>query len=167
MKIKVSRRPTIYCLAVAALLAGLFAAGSSHSSPPMPAARRGRRLLALRHQGRRNFAADRLPREVPAPGHVRRGHEAGQTGRRDAQRLCAAGGCPGLSSRWQIPRRRRAGEGRHHRRLGEAHHRASSWTTDIKIWFVMIKDSKGRFPGTTCGATAGAGPHGSIPTKSV
>jgi len=25
---------------------------------------------------------------------------------------------------------------------GESH-----WTTDIKIWFVMIKDSKGRFPG--------------------
>ena len=23
----------------------------------------------------------------------------------------------------------------------------SHWTTDIKIWFVMIKDSKGRFPG--------------------
>src|SRR5262249_31342018 len=36
---------------------------------------------------------------------------------------------------------------------GESH-----WTTDIKIWFVMIKDSKGRFPATTCGATAGVGP---------
>ena len=23
----------------------------------------------------------------------------------------------------------------------------SSWSTDVKLWFVMIKDSKGRFPG--------------------
>ena len=37
-------------------------------------------------------------------------------------------------------------EGHHHRRLGEAHHGQSTWTKDIKIWFVMVKDSKGRFP---------------------
>src|SRR4051795_4626571 len=35
----------------------------------------------------------------------------------------------------------------------------SHWATDIKLWFVMIKDAKGRFPGNDLwGATAGAAP---------
>ena len=34
----------------------------------------------------------------------------------------------------------------------------SHWSTDVKLWFVMVKDSKGRSPATPCGATAGAGP---------
>ena len=38
------------------------------------------------------------------------------------------------------------GEGYHHRRLGEAKTGQSTWTKDVKIWFVMVKDSKGRFP---------------------
>ena len=40
----------------------------------------------------------------------------------------------------------------------------SSWSTDNKVWFVMIKDSKGRFPTTPSGAMAGVGPC-SNPTR--
>ena len=35
---------------------------------------------------------------------------------------------------------------------GDAH-----WAMDTKVWFVLIKDSKGRYPIILCGATAGAG----------
>jgi len=35
---------------------------------------------------------------------------------------------------------------------GDAH-----WAMDTKVWFVLIKDSKGRYPIILCGAMAGAG----------
>ena len=35
---------------------------------------------------------------------------------------------------------------------GDAH-----WAKDTKVWFVLIKDSKGRYPIILCGAMAGAG----------
>jgi hypothetical protein len=65
-----------------------------------------------------------LQGEVPAPGLVGGGHEAGQAGGRDAQRLRATGRHPGVPPGRQVPRRCHPGEGHHHRRLGEAHHGA-------------------------------------------
>ena len=63
MNINVSRRQTIGGLAAAALVAGIIAVGLSTSKTAEPVTRgypagpQGRRLFAVRHQGRRDFPA--------------------------------------------------------------------------------------------------------------
>ena len=46
----------------------------------------------------------------------------------------------------RVPRRRDAGEGCHRVGSEKLTTGQSHWATDVKLWFVMVKDSKGRFP---------------------
>ena len=142
MNTKILRRLTAGCLAATALVAATIAPGASHPSrPDDPPARAADDFSPyVTKDGGISRPTD-YRETFQSPGHVRRGHEAEPAGRRDAQRLCAAGGRPGVSPGRQVPRRRGAGEGSHQGRLGEAHHGAIPLGHGHQA---LVRDDQGR-----------------------